>query len=301
MRVLVTGASGFVGQWLERELREFHHEPVSLPPSAILDIADQAGVRAVVARTMPQAVVHLAAMAFASDAAADPAEAMRVNLGGTLAVVEACRFEAPSAALLVISSSDVYAPALPHGSLGESSPLAPRGAYGLTKLAAESVALSAAAEHGLNAVVVRAFNHTGPGQRPEFVVPALARRVLAARAGGERTIRAGNVDVARDIGDVRDVVRAYRLLIELLADNRVPAARRVYNVATGTATPIRDIIDRLSALASWPVGIDRDPALVRRDDPAEIRGDASAIRDLTGWYPRIRLDQTLSDVLESVI
>jgi GDP-4-dehydro-6-deoxy-D-mannose reductase len=300
MRVLVTGASGFVGPWLDQELRGSGHQVVALPRATDLDIADQVAVRSAVAGADPAAIVHLAAMAFGPDATADPAEAIRVNVGGTLAVVEAVRLAAPDAALLVVGSSEVYAADPPNAPLRESSPLAPRGVYGLTKLAAESLALGAAAEHGLKIAVARAFNHTGPGQRPEFVVPALARRILAAREVRERTIRVGNVDVARDIGDVRDVVRAYRLLLEALADNRVPGEHRVYNVATGTATSIREVIERLSVLASWPVEIERDVALVRPNDPASIVGDAAALRSLTGWSPGFGLAQTLSDVLGSL-
>jgi GDP-4-dehydro-6-deoxy-D-mannose reductase len=300
VRVFVTGAIGFVGGWLQEELVAAGHEVIAAPGPDVLDIADQLGIRDAIRVARPDAVVHLAAMAFAPDAAADAAEAIRVNVGGTLAVVEACRMAAPRPALLVVGSSDVYVPSPSDAPLTETSPLGPRGVYGLTKLAAEALAISSAGDHGLQVAVARSFNHTGPGQRPVFAVPAFAGRILEARAGGVHEIHAGNVDVARDIGDVRDVVRAYRLLVEALVEGRVRGGRRVYNVASGRAVTMRAIIDRLAALADWPVTIARDPALVRTEDPAVIRGDFGALHELTGWEPRIELDQTLADLLVSL-
>jgi GDP-4-dehydro-6-deoxy-D-mannose reductase len=299
VRVFVTGAIGFVGGWLQEELVAAGHEVIAAPGPDVLDIADQLGIRDAIRVARPDAVVHLAAMAFAPDAAADAAEAIRVNVGGTLAVVEACRMAAPRPALLVVGSSDVYVPSPTDAPLTETSPLGPRGVYGLTKLAAEALALSSA-DDGLEVAVARSFNHTGPGQRPVFAVPAFARRILEARATGSHEILAGNVDVARDIGDVRDVVRAYRLLVEALVEGRVRGGRRVYNVASGRAVTMRAVIDRLAALADWPVTIARDSELVRADDPAVIRGDFTALRDLTGWEPRIDLDRTLADLLVSL-
>jgi GDP-4-dehydro-6-deoxy-D-mannose reductase len=300
VRVFVTGATGFVGGWLQRELAAAGHEVIAAPGPEALDIADRPGIRRAVRDARPDVVVHLAAMAFAPDATADAAEAIRVNVGGTLAVVEACRMEAPRPALLVVGSSDVYEPSTTDAPLTETSPLGPRGVYGLTKLAAEALAISSGGDHGLPVAVARSFNHTGPGQRPVFAVPAFARRVLEARAAGVHEIRAGNVDVARDIGDVRDVVRAYRLLAEALVAGRVRGCRRVYNVASGRAVTMRAVIDRLAALADWPVTIVRDPALVRTNDPPVIRGDFTALRELTGWEPRIDLDRTLADLLGSL-
>lgn len=300
MRVLVTGSTGFVGRWLLDELRFGGHDAVGFPEPDVLDIADRAAVRAAVHAARPAAVIHLAAMAYAPDAAADAAEAIRVNVGGTLAVVEACRSLDHRPALLAISSSEVYAPPNEDISLVESSPLGPRGVYGLTKLAAEALAVVASRDDRLEVAAVRPFNHTGPGQRPAFAVPAFAQRIVEARAAGVHEIRAGNVDLARDIGDVRDVVRAYRLLVEALVDGRVPQDRRVFNVATGRAVTMRGVIDRLAVFARWPVTITRDPALVRSVDPPVIRGDSGALRELTGWEPQIDLDTTLSDVLTSL-
>lgn len=300
MRVLVSGSTGFVGGWLAPELVRAGHAVIGLPAPDVLDIGDGPAVRAVIAEVRPDAVVHLAAMTYAPDAAADPAEALRVNVGGTLAILEGCRREARGASVLVVGSSEVYA--APDGDLPitETSPVEPRGVYGLTKLAAEALAVAAGNTDELKVAVARSFNHTGPGQRPQFAVPAFANRILEARRDGVHAIRAGNVDVSRDISDVRDVVRAYRLLLEALAGGRVPGGRRVFNVASGTAVRMGSVIERLAELAGWPVAITRDPGLVRAADPPVIRGDASALRAVTGWAPMIGLDQTLADLMASL-
>lgn len=299
MRVFVTGAIGFVGGWLLAELRRSGHTVVPAPGPEELDITDLDGL----ARWLgdpshpPEAVVHLAGMAFAPDAKTDPAEAFRVNVGGTIALFEALRLVGIKPAVLVTGSSEVYgSPRSGDLPLRETAPLAPSHPYGMSKIGEEAIAVEASSRYGFPVVVTRSFNHAGPGQRPVFVVPAIARRVVAVQRGETTSIRAGNLDVRRDLTDVRDVVRAYRLLLELAADGAEPVAR-VVNVASGKTVSIRLIIDQLCELAGVTPRIEVDESLVRADDPAEICGDASLLSQLTGWRPEILLRTTLTDVL----
>jgi len=303
MRVFVTGANGFVGRWLEPELRRNGHEVVVTPGPDILDIADRTALRRWLDDPggLPDAVVHLAGMAFAPDAGADPSEAFRVNVGGTVALFEALRDIGIRPPVLVSCSADVYGTPRPEDlPLREDAPLAPNGPYSLSKVAQEGAAVEACARHGFPVVVTRSFNHTGPGQRPVFVVPAMAQRVMAVKRGHATAIRAGNVDVRRDLTDVRDVVAAYRLLVEAAARGALPDRCTVANIASGEVVTVRQVIERLCALAGVTPMIEIDQSLVRDGDPPEIRGDATLIRQLVGWRPQIPLQQTLADVLAAL-
>jgi GDP-4-dehydro-6-deoxy-D-mannose reductase len=298
VRILVTGASGFVGRWLVRELTTADHVPVGMDQRP--DVRDREALARWIDAARPDAIVHLAAVAFGPDAAADPATALAINVGGTANLIECVRRHASAPALLVVGSSDVYAAPADSRPIDEDAALGPRGPYGLTKLGQEAVALAAAQRHGLRLIVVRPFNHTGPGQRPSFVVPALARRIAAVRSGAARSVPAGNLDVRRDIGDVRDVVRAYRLLVERLVEGVGPGDQ-VFNVATGETVSVREIIDRLAAIAGIEPVVEVDPSLVRPNDPPLIQGDAGRLRRLIGWRPEIPLARTLDEVMTEAL
>jgi len=300
MRVFVTGAIGFVGCWVEKELSGHGHEVFAAPGPDALDIADRSGLVRWLDNPAgpPEAVVHLAGIAFAPDAGHDPAEAFRVNVGGTIALFEALREMGIRPPVLVSCSADAYGTPRPEDlPLREDAPLAPNGPYALSKVAQEGAAAEASARYGFPVVVARSFNHTGPGQRPVFVVPAMAQRDMAVKRGQATTIPAGNVDVRRDLTDVRDVVVAYRLLVEAAARGTLGDRLTVVNVASGAVVTVRSVIERLCALAGVASVIEIDQSLVRVHDPVEIRGDAALIRQLVGWQPRIPLEQTLIDVL----
>ncbi|HSW42538.1 MAG TPA: GDP-mannose 4,6-dehydratase [Patescibacteria group bacterium] len=298
MRVLVTGATGFVGRWLARELEANGHDVVRTPASSEFDIADAPSVRAMVQVAGPDAVAHLAAISFAGDARRDPAEAFRVNVGGTAAVLDAVRRLPRRPVALIAGSSEVYGPPDPGDlPLRENAPLLPSTPYGLSKLAQEAVAIELAAMHGLGLVVTRAFNHIGPGQRADFVVPAIAARIVDVLRGNAASIRIGNADVRRDFTDVRDVVRAYRLLLEATVADTLPARQMVVNVASGRPVSIRWIAETLKRLAGCEAEVTVDPALVRQGDPPEIVGSATLLTRLTGWASAIALERTLADIL----
>jgi len=278
-RVLVTGPNGFVGRHLRTELGE-----AFVPYDG--DVLDVDALTAAVRDVHPDAVVHLAALSSVADSWADVTEVWRVNVLGTVNVAEAVRAEARDARLLFVSSGEVYGrPALIP--TPEDAPLAPVSPYGASKAAAELACRQAVDD----VVVARSFPHVGPGQDERFAAASWAGQL--ARLGIEGELRVGDLSVERDLSDVRDICRAYRLLL----DPKVPAG--TYNVASGTPVPLRRVLDLLIEAAGIQVEVIRDEARLRPDDVRTVAGDATRLRGATGWRPEIPLEQTLQDVLEA--
>jgi GDP-4-dehydro-6-deoxy-D-mannose reductase len=292
MRALITGGKGFVGQWLSAHLKDRGDEVAVIDIET--DVADGAAVRRVMADVQPDAVYHLAAMTHVGDSWDDPSQVLRVNVLGTAEILAAARSLAASARVLVVSSAEVYgvvsAEQLP---LDETTPTSPASPYAASKLAAEAVALQAWRGYGQAVTVVRPFNHIGPGQSPNFFVPALAKRIVEARRAGTGSLPVGTLTTRRDFTDVRDVVRAYRMLIE----SGEPGG--VYNVCSGRDVSMAEVAQDLLRLAGAALELVTDPTLVRPVDVPVLRGDASRLHQATGWEPVIPLATTLADVLAS--
>jgi GDP-4-dehydro-6-deoxy-D-mannose reductase len=287
MRVFVTGAGGFVGRRLVPALRAAGHEVAGSDRE--VDVTDPAAVARVLAQGRPEAIVHLAALSSVAASWQQPERCYRVNFLGTRSLLQAVLRETPSARVLLIGSADQYAPRSPRAQpLDESAPLLPRSPYARTKAAAERLG-EEATRLGLDVVRVRAFNHTGAGQDDAFVASSFARQVAAIRAGRQAPVmRVGNLESVRDFLHVDDVIRAYAALL----DPAVPAD--VYNVASGRATPIQEVLDGLLALAEIAPGVERDPA---RDRPTDwLVGDASRLRTTTGWRPERSLESILEEL-----
>ncbi len=288
MRTFVTGASGFVGTWLTRHLEACGDTVYPLRDE--FDIADEAVVAREAATAAPEVIYHLAGLADVRRSWEIPAETFRVNALGTLVLCEVARQLVPRPRVVLVSSAEVYGIA-GGAPVGEETPLRPVTPYAASKVAAEYVGLQAFLGHGLEVVRVRPFNHVGPGQAESFVVSALARRVVEAERAGTDEILVGDLSSARDFTDVRDVVRAYRLLAGLGRPGDV------YNVCSGVAVPIRTVLDEIVAMAARPVTPVEDPALRRPVDLPVLVGDAGKLVALTGWKAEIPLRQTLVDVL----
>jgi GDP-4-dehydro-6-deoxy-D-mannose reductase len=291
VRALVTGARGFVGTWLTAHLVESGDEVVAIDHE--VEITDGDAVRAAVSAAAPDVVYHLAALASVGRSWTDPNEVLRVNATGTLYVLEAARACPHPPRVLMTSSAEVYG-AVPQQLLPvtEDAPLAPVTPYAASKVAAEYLGVQAHLAYGLPVIRMRPFNHVGPGQSSAFVVSALAQRIVEARRTGADSIVVGNLAARRDLTDVRDVVRAYRLLAER------GVAGEVYNVCSGRDIAIADVALQLLSLAGVDLEFEVDPDLNRPVDVPVVRGDFTKLHEATGWEPRLSLDQTLLDVLE---
>jgi GDP-4-dehydro-6-deoxy-D-mannose reductase len=303
VRVLVTGAAGFAGAHLVRSLladgcevwgtlQAGHAPPAGLRDARWLPMELAAGdsIAAAMREARPERVFHLAGQASVAGSFADPVATWEVNATGTLRLIAALPDDAR---LLFVSSAEVYG-AVPEAAqpIAESRPLRPSNPYATSKAAAEMAVVEAALSRGVRAVTARSFNHTGPGQDARFALSAFARQLAAIRVGAaEPVLRVGNLEARRDYLDVRDVVHAYRVLIE----RGEPGA--AYNVATGAAHSMAELLATLVELSGTGARVEVDPARFRPVDVPLLRGDASALRAL-GWEPRIPLRQTLADLLE---
>ena len=297
MRILVTGATGFVGRWLVPELRGAGHAVIEAPSHRELDLGSSPDLGPLVRDARPDAVAHLAGITFLPDAEQDPDMAERVNVGGTEAVFAALDAAGSNASVLVTSTADVYALDAPLP-IKETAEVAPRSAYGRSKVGQEGVA-SAAARRGRAVTIVRSFNHIGPGQRPVFVVPAFAQRVLELKAARTDTIPVGSLAARRDFTDVRDVVRAYRLLLERLAVSQHTLEAKLLNVGSGRSVSMEEILRSLCEIAGVEPRWQVDPAQLRSNEIPDRVADTTLIRSLVPWAPDIPLETSLRDVLAS--
>ena len=302
--ILVTGAAGFAGGHLVSLLRadgpvEGWYRPGAPPPTGgtalagvswrEVDLRDERGVDAAIEALRPSAVYHLAGAANQGNSWAHSDVALDLNARVTHTLLRSVRQYAPGARVLVTTSAAIYA--MSDAALTEDDAIDPATPYAVSKLAQEMVA-RAAAHEGLDVVIVRPFNHVGPGQDPGFFAPAFARQLARIEAGLDPgPVRVGNLSARRDFTDVRDTVRAYRLLMQ------AGASGEVYNVCSGQAVAISEMLDELRAAIAVPVDVVVDPARLRPVDVPVLLGSHDRLTQLTGWHPEIPLAQTLRDIL----
>lgn len=304
MLALVTGAAGFAGRHLVQALTQAGHEVVGTdlavagdPPTCsawhALDVTDAQACATLLSSVCPDRLFHLAGQAHVGQAEQDPERCLAVNFGGTRAVLQACLAGSPSTRVLVISSAEVYG-AVPPADLpvSEESPLRPATAYALSKAAAEMAARYASAK-GLAVVILRPFNHIGPGQSDDFVASAFAHQLARIEAGKqEPVIRVGNLSAVRDLTDVRDTVRGYLRAAEAGRDGAV------YNVTSGTPVSIRELLDTLLDLCREKVSVAEDPARMRPEDQPVFHGSGARLLAETGFRAELDLRGTLEGVLD---
>jgi GDP-4-dehydro-6-deoxy-D-mannose reductase len=299
---LVTGGTGFAAthliDLLLRDSSTVHAwanpggKPIPTDGRSIqwtgVDIMDPQAVRDAIARTRPSVVYHCAGVADVAASWSTPARALKVNALGTHNLIEAVQAAGLDCPVLITGSALVYPPS--SAPLSEECPVGPTSPYGLSKLAQEMVAMRSG---GLRVLIARPFNHAGPAQSDAYVTSSFARQIAEAEAGwSPAVLKVGNLESRRDITDVRDTVRAYRLLIE----RGTPA--RPYNVCSGQAYRIRDLLEILVGMSRVQLEIRPDPSRMRPSDNPVVLGDNRRIRDEVGWAPQIPIEQTLADLLD---
>jgi len=300
--VLITGAAGFAGSHVVEVLGGsgdvvgwMHHAPA--PPEIErraawqrVDLLNPWEGREAIGRLKPSAVIHCAGAPNVAQSWRDTVTPLAANVLATHHLFDALRRTGTPCRVVVPGSATVYAAS--STALTEESPVAPSNPYAVSKLAQEQLALRAAREDGVEVIVTRSFNHTGPRQSAAFAAPNMARQIAMIEAGvAEPVIRTGNLEAQRDFTDVRDMARAYVALL------RQGAPSMLYNVASGTVRVMRSVLDALVTRARVKVRIETDAALMRPIDTPIVLGDATRLREATGWRPEISFEQTLDDLL----
>ncbi len=300
MKVLVTGAGGFVGGHLVRTLEAAGHQVIgtSLQPGnelalELLDLRDHDATQALIERVRPEGIVHLAGLAYVPAAEQDLGLAVSTNIGATAVMLDRAAAVSPGCRFVLISSSEVYGRRLGEEPITEDTPPEPANAYSITKLSAEMLARHVGRTREVDVIVARPFNHIGPGQSELFVAPAFARQIAAIEAGRcDNVLKVGNLEARRDFTDVRDVAEAYRILLE----SGHPG--EVYNVCSGAAVSVHAVLEQLLELTTAEIRVEVDPDRMRPSDLPVFCGSAERIKQATGWDRQFDLSTTLRDVLD---
>lgn len=299
-RVLITGGAGFVGRYLVTELKKSKFEIAVLGKGDVeqagvapygVDVRDEENVYAAVRDFEPAYICHLAAISSVGESWRAPRVTYDVNVFGTMNVIEAAMRLPVHPRVLNISTAQVYAPS--ECPLREDSPVAPRNPYAASKAMAELLSVQYRQWAGGGVITARSFNHAGPGQSPQYVLSSIAKQLVEIEVGmQEPTLAVGNTHVKRDFTDVRDVVRAYRLLLTEGEPNET------YNVCSGRARSIKEIIEDFAGIADVKVKVESSANKRRSEDSDTLCGNADKIRNATGWEPTVSWQTTLQDLLD---
>lgn len=301
MRVLVTGAAGFVGRYVVDALVRQGREPLlqdvvfPTPPEHqhwTFDLRDTQAMNEAIRDGKPDACIHLGAISFVPEAEKTPGRLLDVNVAGTTRLLDAMRNHAPSARILVVSTAQVYGTHPHNAAICESDPIRPTSLYAISKAAADFAALGYADAYGLDVMTARPGNHTGPGQADHFAVASFAAKIKAVALGRAKHIRIGNLESTRDFSDVRDVVAAYLLLLEK------GHTATAYNISSGHHVKMAEIVDHLCDAAGVNPTRQIDPSLYRPTDAAP-QLDTRRIQSHTSWQPQISVMQTLRDIYKT--
>lgn len=302
---LIFGASGFVGGYFSRELKACGYEVYGSDMAEVLvtdsldayrtcDITDVAGVVAIVNEFQPDAIINLAAISSVGQSWKMPQTTMSVNVIGTLNVLEAAKNMAEMPKVLLIGSSEEYKQS--DKPLMETDPVDATNPYGISKVTQERFAEVYEERYGLKIYRTRSFNHTGVGQTDTFVLPSWCKQVATIQKSGKPgTMRVGNLDVVRDFSDVRDIVRGYRMLIE--SDH----AGEVFNFGSGNAHPLRDMLQSIISFADVDIEVEIAQEYLRPNDTPVIQADCTKAKNLLGWAPNFRIEDTLRAIYESFL
>lgn len=306
-RILLTGANGFVGKVLLQRLLNDGYALTGTVASAplpvatgcvyqLMDVCERHQVDAVIRQVKPTHVIHLAAVSNVAVSFKDPLLTWHTNVIGTLNLMESLKYNAPECFTLFVSSSEVYGETFKSGQLlDEQAACAPMNPYAASKLAAEQ-AVTQYLRQGMQGVIVRPFNHIGPGQSADFVTASFARQIALIEAGLQAPVlKVGNLEASRDFLCVDDVCEAY---VRLVARGAGTLQHRVYNIASGTSTKIRAVLDALLAHATVPIEVQTDPERLRPSDIALAAGSNARIKAGVGWEPTTPLAQTVRAILD---
>lgn len=305
-RILLTGANGFVGRVLHKRLQGENHQIFGTVASlsslmtgdqsyTVMDICDRANVDAVIERIKPTHLVHLAAVSSVALSFKDPLLTWNINVIGTMNLMESLKKHAPDCFTLFVSSSEVYGETFKTGELlSEDASCAPTNPYAASKLAAE-MAITQYLRQGLKGVVVRPFNHIGPGQSADFVTASFARQIALIETGQQAPVmKVGNLEASRDFLSVDDVCDAY---VKILATKEGELGHVVYNISSGSSKRIQTVLDELLKQTLLPIEVQTDPERLRPSDTPVAAGSNARIRQDLGWVPTTPFAQTIDRVL----